>query len=48
MRSGLWDSERHLERAALPTMGEMINDQLGAQGPAESQEEMLRRYAADL
>jgi PPOX class probable FMN-dependent enzyme len=48
MRSRLWDPAARVERAVLPTMGEMINEQIGASGPAESQEEMLRRYQADL
>ena len=48
MRSALWDAERHLDRAALPTMGQMLKDQIGGDIPAESQEEMVRRYAQDL
>jgi PPOX class probable FMN-dependent enzyme len=36
------------ERCSLPTMGQMINDQTGAQSPVETQEAMLQRYAADL
>ena len=48
MRSSLWDAERHLDRTALPTMGQMLKDQIGGDVPAESQEEMLRRYAQDL
>ena len=48
MRSRLWDASRHLPRSALPTMGEMLKDQIGDDGPAESQEQMLARYAADL
>ena len=37
-----------ISRAALPTMGEMLRDQVGDAGPAETQAEMLARYAADL
>lgn len=48
MRSRLWDPAARVERSLLPTMGQMINEQIGAGGPAESQEEMLRRYQADL
>lgn len=48
MRSRLWDPARLVPRAALPTMGEMLKDQIGDEGPAETQEQMLARYAADL
>lgn len=48
MRSSLWDASRHAPRRALPTMGEMLKDQIGDPGPAESQADMLARYAADL
>lgn len=48
MRSRLWDASRHVERAVLPTMSQMINDQTGGTSPMESQEAMRRRYEADL
>lgn len=48
MRSKLWDASRHLDRAALPSMGEMLRDQIGGDIPAETQEQMLARYAVDL
>ena len=48
MRSHLWGNEYRVERGVLPSMGEMLRDQIGGDIPAESQEEMLRRYAADL
>ena len=32
----------------LTRMGEMMRDQIGSDIPAESQEEMLKRYAAEL
>lgn len=48
MRSSLWDPATRIDRAALPTMGRMIADQIGASGPVETQQEMLARYAADL
>ncbi|RED49117.1 pyridoxamine 5'-phosphate oxidase family protein [Aestuariispira insulae] len=44
MRSNLWSSEIQIDRKDLPTMGRMINDQIGEQGPAESQQEMEARY----
>ena len=43
MRSRLWDDPSKLERTALPTLGEMLKDQLNAE-QAESQEAMVRRY----
>ncbi len=48
MRSRLWDPALHIERSALPTMGQMIKEQAGLEAPVETQEEMLRRYAKDL
>jgi PPOX class probable FMN-dependent enzyme len=49
MRSKLWQPETWPERAqALPTMGEMLRDQTGDNGPVESQEAMVRRYATEL
>lgn len=48
MRSHLWAADRQVGRQALPTMGQIIKDQTGSEAPAETQEEMLARYAADL
>jgi PPOX class probable FMN-dependent enzyme len=48
MRSKLWDAGRQVLRSALPTMGEMIKDQTRDEAPAESQAQMLARYAEDL
>ncbi len=48
MRSRLWDDAARIDRDALPTMGEMLAEQIGQAGPPESREEMLRRYAVDL
>jgi hypothetical protein len=48
MRSKLWDATCHIDRATLPTMGEMLNEQTGTQSPPETREEMLERYAKDL
>lgn len=48
MRSKLWSDESRVERSVLPTMGQMIKDQTGSPQPAESQEQMLARYTADL
>ena len=48
MRSKLWSAESRVEREVLPTMGRMLNDQTGIHAPAESREQMLERYKADL
>ena len=48
MRSKLWSPGSRVERAMLPTMGQMLNDQTGVQTPAETQEQMAERYKADL
>jgi uncharacterized protein len=48
MRSKLWSPGSRVERAVLPTMGQMLNDQTGVQTPAETQEQMAERYKADL
>lgn len=48
MRSKLWVTETHMNREDFPSMGRMLNDQLGTNNPEESQEEMERRYSPDL
>lgn len=48
MRSRLWTAEAQVPRSVLPSMGEMIRGQTGMEAPAETQEQMLARYTADL
>ena len=48
MRSGLWKPERHLERSALPTMGQLIKEHAKLDGPAETKDDMLKRYEKEL
>ena len=48
MRSALWDPSRHIDRTSLPSMGEMLKAQIGGDIPAETQAQMLVRYAVDL
>ena len=48
MRSRLWAPERHVDRSVLPSMGQMIKDHAQLDTPAETHEEMLKRYAQDL
>jgi hypothetical protein len=44
MRAHLWeDDAKHAERP-IPTMGEMIRDQIDSTEPPESDEDMTRRY----
>ena len=38
--------EARVDRASLPRMGEMLNDQTGTQSPPETREEMLASYAS--
>ena len=52
MRSQLWDASRQTDRAQLPSMAEMLRDQIrtfkGEEIEVETQAQMLARYAADL
>jgi PPOX class probable FMN-dependent enzyme len=48
MRSKLWSEEVKMERQDFPSMGKMLKDQLGGSEPIESQEEMVKRYKANL
>lgn len=48
MRSELWSPESRVDRSSLPTMGQMLNDQLAITEATESQEAMVRRYQNDL
>ena len=52
MRSDLWNADKHLDRSLLPSMGEMMHDQLAGKvspGAAiETQEQMLERYQETL
>ena len=52
MRSDLWNSAKHVERKELPSMGEMLRDQVASRMSPETvfetQEEMLERYRKTL
>ncbi|MBW8469167.1 MAG: pyridoxamine 5'-phosphate oxidase family protein [Thiobacillus sp.] len=52
MRSSLWDASRQVERSVMPSMGEMLRDQIGdrlsADAPVETQAQMLERYRQTL
>ena len=51
MRSKLWDPDVQVERSIMPSVAQMIVDQVGPAGPPReplSQEEMLTRYRESL
>jgi uncharacterized protein len=48
MRSRLWDPESWPATRPVPTLGEMIHDQIGEVVPAETQDEMVARYRQNL
>ena len=48
MRSKLWSAENRVERSVLPTMGQMLADQIGEPALAETQAQMLERYKTEL
>ena len=52
MRSQLWDASRHIDRSTLPSMGEMMRDQIrafkGEEIEVETPDQMLARYQQSL
>lgn len=52
MRSKLWDASQHTDRSQMPSMGEMLRDQIrafhGQETEAETQAQMLERYQQSL
>lgn len=48
MRSRLWHAGAQIERTVLPTLGQMIHDQMGLATEPESQAAMLQRYRTQL
>jgi uncharacterized protein len=52
MRSALWDATRHIDRSTLPSMGEMLRDQVASRmlpdTVFETQAQMLERYKQTL
>lgn len=48
MRSELWSINAQIERTELPTMGQMLKDQLNGSEEPESQEAMVARYKESL
>ena len=48
MRSALWDERSRNPRSVLPSMGEMLHDQIGARVAPESEEAAVARYKTQL
>jgi uncharacterized protein len=48
MRSKLWNSDAQQDRSVLPSMGQMLKDQIGLAGEPEGNDAMRARYQADL
>ena len=48
MRAQLWLPEAKVERTVLPTMNEMLRDQIGQIEPAEPQAHMVERHQTEL
>ncbi|MDO9024283.1 MSMEG_1061 family FMN-dependent PPOX-type flavoprotein [Zwartia sp.] len=48
MRSKLWDLSSQVDRACLPTMVDMINEQAAIEGVFETHEEIMLRYKNEL
>lgn len=48
MRSALWDERSKNPRNVLPSMGEMLRDQIGPQIESESEEAAVARYKTQL
>jgi len=48
MRSKLWKNDYSVDKKDFPSMGRMLNDQLGTNNRIETYEEMVERYKPDL
>lgn len=48
MRSRLWQAEAQVPRSVLPSMNQMIHDQIGLATEPETHEAMMERYRAQL
>ena len=48
MRSRLWSQDARLPRSQLPSMNQMLHDQIGDPTEPESQESMLERYRKEI
>ena len=43
-----WSAGSQVDRAVLPTIGQMIGDQTGVPSLPETREQMIERYKTDL
>ena len=48
MRSKLWDASAKQARTVLPSMNQMLKDQIGLEGEPESDAAMRERFRQDL
>lgn len=48
MRSRLWHADAQVQRSVLPTLNQMIHDQIGSAAPPEAQADMVARYAQQI
>ena len=48
MRAQLWAPDAKIVRSVLPTMNEMLKDQIGQAEPAEAQGQMVARHKTEL
>ena len=48
MRGKIWDPESRVDRSLMPTIGQMISDQLGSERPAETQDQVIESYRPGL
>ncbi|MCB1742871.1 MAG: pyridoxamine 5'-phosphate oxidase family protein [Gammaproteobacteria bacterium] len=44
MRADLWNPQTHIDRGTLPSISQMLKDQIGFDEPAQSQDEMGEYY----
>ena len=48
MRSRLWEAQAQVDRAVMPTIGQIISDQLGESRPQETQDQVIASYRPGL
>jgi len=48
MRGRIWDPEARVDRAEMPTIGQMVSDQIGAERPNETQDQVIESYRPGL
>jgi uncharacterized protein len=48
VRSRLWDPDAQINRSTLPSLGQMLRDQIGDEVTPEPQKAMAERYRTQL